>query len=109
MLSRTIPQAIKRGPEVVNNITQNSGLEISSVFMKVNGLSAFDILCVVKTEDYLSSTKLRKAYVVASQIEEELFDNSFNFHFRFVVSSDALNEKIILSEGYRQLPINYAV
>jgi hypothetical protein len=104
VLSRTIPLAVKRGPQVVGQIEAQSGLTIPIIFMKVNGLSGYDLLCLVNGEDYLSSAKMRKAYVVASQIEEELFDNSFQFHFRFVMQSDTLNEQNILSEGYRHLP-----
>lgn len=104
ILNRTIPLAIKRAPEVVNDISSNSGVSIPSIFMKVNDLSGYDILCLVPTEDYFSSTKMRKAYVVASGIEEQLFDNSFTFGFRFIMQSDALNEKNVLSERYRRLP-----
>jgi hypothetical protein len=104
VLGRTIPLAIKRAPDAVNQIAQNSQIDVPSMYMKVNGLSIFDVLCIVKADDYLSSTKLRKAYVIASEIEETLFDNSFNFRFRFVMQSDLLNDKTILSEGYRPLP-----
>jgi hypothetical protein len=101
VLNRTIPLATKYLPDVVKQIGELAGISVPSYFMKISGLTGYDVLCAVAGDDYLSTLKMRKAYVAASEIEDTLYANSFRFTFRFVMQSESLNVDMILSEGYR--------
>lgn len=99
ILTRTIPLSTSKLPDILQKIVKESGIEITHAYMKVDGLSAFQVLCIISQDDYLSAN-MRQAYIIASEIEAITYDNSYNFYFSFIMQSDDLSIDCIRLDGY---------
>lgn len=76
------------------------GFEAESAYLNIKSISEFEVLIVVKEDDYVSDNFM-KIFRYSRAIEKECRENSFYLNFSYATKGENFNIKRVRAEGFK--------
>lgn len=93
-----IKKAFSVSEEIFKKISSEK-FNINNLFLKANNIASFDVLFIVKLEDYLSDVR-KEAYKIAREAKKEKSEKLFDINFSFMANNEGISHECLNSDGY---------
>lgn len=102
VLLKSFEENIKKAFSVSEDVFKKISTEkfsVNNLFLKANNIASFDVLFIVKSEDYLSDFR-KEAYKIARDVKKSITEKLFDINFSFMPNSSDVNTDCLNSDGF---------